>query len=182
MFTPSGSHTILVYRYQTAWRYSFDNPPNGDVETRLGRQKSRFWAVTGEVSSAQPPSRKLWQLYRWSYTAAPSPRFYSATATKRALALYTITMDRVYVSKAWRYAEEKRTEKNLIVRSGISEVETTNNKRLRSTFCIEAIQTRSTRGLFATVELPVNDIEWPVMHISIFDAEYVSNGTRQAHI
>ena len=41
------------------------------------------------------------------------------------------------------YAEEKRTEKNLSVRSGISEAETTNNKRLRSTFCIEAIQTRS---------------------------------------
>ena len=40
------------------------------------------------------------------------------------------------------YAEEKRTEKNLIVRSGISEAETTNNKRLRSMFCIEAIQTR----------------------------------------
>jgi len=43
------------------------------------------------------------------------------------------------------YAEEKRPEKNLIVRSAIevSEAETTNNKRLRSTFCIEAIQTRS---------------------------------------
>jgi len=39
------------------------------------------------------------------------------------------------------YGEEKRTEKNYTVyavRSGISEVETTNNKRLRSTFCIEA--------------------------------------------
>jgi len=41
------------------------------------------------------------------------------------------------------YAEEKRTEKNLIVRSGISEAETTNNKRLRSMFSIEAIQTQS---------------------------------------
>ena len=40
------------------------------------------------------------------------------------------------------YAEEKRTEKNLIVRSGISEAETTNNKRLRSTFCIEVIDTK----------------------------------------
>ena len=39
------------------------------------------------------------------------------------------------------YAEEKRTENNLIVRSGISEAETTNNKRLRSTFCIEASTT-----------------------------------------
>ena len=42
-----------------------------------------------------------------------------------------------------QYAEEKRTEKNLIVRSGISEAETTNNKRLHSTFCIEAIQRQS---------------------------------------
>jgi len=42
-----------------------------------------------------------------------------------------------------QYAEEKRTENNLIVRSGICEAETTSNKRLRSTFCIEAIQTRS---------------------------------------
>ena len=42
------------------------------------------------------------------------------------------------------YAKEKRTEKNLIVRSGISEAETTNNKNwLRSKFCIEAIQIRS---------------------------------------
>jgi len=38
------------------------------------------------------------------------------------------------------YAEEKRTENNLNVRSGISEAETTNNTRLRSTFCIKAIQ------------------------------------------
>jgi len=54
------------------------------------------------------------------------------------------------------YTEEKR-KKNLIVRSGISEAETTNNKRLRSTFCIEAIQTRNeaSRGLFAKVELLV---------------------------
>ena len=34
------------------------------------------------------------------------------------------------------YAEEKKTEKNLIVRSGISEAETTNNKRLRSKYNI----------------------------------------------
>jgi len=54
------------------------------------------------------------------------------------------------------YAEEKRTENNLIVRSGISEAETTNNKRLRSTFCIEAIyRHEASRGLFATAELLV---------------------------
>ena len=42
-----------------------------------------------------------------------------------------------------QYAEEKTTEMTLTIRSGIAEAETTNNKRLRSTFCIEAIQTRS---------------------------------------
>jgi len=37
----------------------------------------------------------------------------------------------------------REQNRNLIVRSGIFEAETTNNKRLRSTFYIEAIQTRS---------------------------------------
>jgi len=47
----------------------------------------------------------------------------------------------VTASSMDQYAEEKTTQKNLIVRSGISEAETTNNKRLRWTFRIEAIQT-----------------------------------------
>jgi len=54
--------------------------------------------------------------------------------------------------------EEKRTEQYLFVRSGKSEVQVTNNRRLRSTYCtIEANywQTRSTRGLPATAELLV---------------------------
>jgi len=38
-FQPSGSHTILVFPYQTEWRYSDGNPPNGDVECRWGAQK-----------------------------------------------------------------------------------------------------------------------------------------------
>jgi len=44
LFSPSGSHTILVFPYQTGWRYSDGNrpPPNGGVECRWGRQKSRF--------------------------------------------------------------------------------------------------------------------------------------------
>jgi len=38
------TRTILVFPYQTSWRYSNGNPPNGDVECRWGRQKLRFWA------------------------------------------------------------------------------------------------------------------------------------------
>jgi len=62
-------------------------------------------------------------------------RSHSRRHTSECLFVMACSMD--------EYAEEKRTEKNLIVRSGISEAETTNNKRLRLTFCIEAIQTRS---------------------------------------
>jgi len=42
IFSPSGSHTILVFPYQTAWQYSNRNPPNWGVECRWGMQKSRF--------------------------------------------------------------------------------------------------------------------------------------------
>ena len=42
IFLPSGSHTSF-FPYQTRWRYSDWNPlPNGGVECRCGRQKTRF--------------------------------------------------------------------------------------------------------------------------------------------
>jgi len=44
IFSPSGSHTILVFPYQTGCRFSDGNPPNWGVDCRWGRQKSRFWA------------------------------------------------------------------------------------------------------------------------------------------
>ena len=34
IFSPSGSHTILVFQYQTAWQYSDGNRPNGGLECR----------------------------------------------------------------------------------------------------------------------------------------------------
>ena len=42
IFSPSGSHTILVFPDQTGWRYSDGNPPNGGVECKGGMKKSRF--------------------------------------------------------------------------------------------------------------------------------------------
>ena len=62
-------------------------------------------------------------------------RSHSRRCTSKCLFVTACGMD--------EYAEEKRTEKNLIVHSDISVAETTNNERLRSTYCIEAIQTRS---------------------------------------
>jgi len=55
---------------------------------------------------------------------------------------------------------EKRIENNLFVRSGKSEAEVTNNRRLRSTYCtIEAFsidRREVSRGLSATAELLVS--------------------------
>ena len=91
------------------------------------------------------------------------------------------------------YAEEKTTEKNLIVRSGISEAET-NNKRLRSTFCIEAKQTRSIARLLCdsrvscishldtkTVKLCNKRLLLQLLRISYLKANKVSKseGTRK---
>jgi len=55
------------------------------------------------------------------------------------------------------YAEEKRTEKNLIVRSGISEAETTVLiiKDCARGFALKLYRHEALRGLFATAELLV---------------------------
>jgi len=53
------------------------------------------------------------------------------------------------------YAEEKRTEKNLIVRSGISAAETTNY--CARCFVLKLYRHEASRGLFATAELLVFD-------------------------
>ena len=139
IFSPSGSHTILVFLYQTGWQYSDGNPPNGGVECRWGREIAILslyaccWCcnkrgVVHMVAGGQrPPSRKLWHLYRWSYTVTapirpPSPTRDKVTVSvvlqresdqaRSRTIIYTITIDRMYDRKAWRYAEDNRTESN----------------------------------------------------------------------
>ena len=117
-FSSAGSHTILVFPHQTGWRYSDENSPNGAVECRWGRQKSRFWtympavnAATSEVLSTWSPvdnghhlascdtyiAGRILLLRLFDHQAqraikSPSPwrDRHSARPTKRALALYTI--------------------------------------------------------------------------------------------
>jgi len=43
VFLPSSTQAILVFPRQTGWRYSDGNTPNGGVQCRWGRQKTRFW-------------------------------------------------------------------------------------------------------------------------------------------
>ena len=64
-FSPSGSHTILVFPYQTGWRYSNGNPPNGGVECRWGIGRNRdFGQIAGyrrllDLRSTKTPTTKL---------------------------------------------------------------------------------------------------------------------------
>ena len=100
-------------------------------------QHGRWWT--------KAPSCKLWHLYRWSYTtdhqaprAITSHSRRGSTARDRPSALSHLTA-RLDVTP-------KTTEQNRIVRTGKSEAEVTNNKKMCSRYCtIEANcwQTRS---------------------------------------
>ena len=86
LFSPSGSHTILVIPYQTGWRYSDsdDDIPflmGASIAGGVGRNRdSEPICLLLRLQQARcykhgrdgrrPPSRKLWKLYRWSYAAA----------------------------------------------------------------------------------------------------------------
>ena len=132
IFSPSGSHTNLVFPYQTGWRYSDGNPPNGGVECRWGIGRNRDSGIIAGYRRLLDVRTTKWQKQLRTTMQCIS---HSRRRTSECLFVTACSMD--------EYAEQKRTENNLIVRSGISEAETTNNKRLRSTFCIEAKQTRS---------------------------------------
>ena len=137
MFSPSGSHTILVFPYQTGWRYSHWNPPNWGVECKWGICRNRDSGLIAgyrrllDVRSAKHSYRRPCSVDR---TVGDAPLNVG-----------------LWRPAAWTNTPKRRKQKkNLIVRSGISEAETINNKRLHSTFGIEA-----SRGLFATAELVV---------------------------
>ena len=119
------------------WR----EPPNGVVECRWGRQKSRFWAYIWlhfmlsmlllarcyEHGAAGSWSRKLWHL----------SLVVSGWSRRRRR--------NVYDKKPQRYAKDNRTA-HLTAGSDKPVAYVTNNKRLYSTFCtVEANywQTRS---------------------------------------
>jgi len=48
IFSPSGSHTILVFPHQTGWRYSDENPPNVGGRRMQGGMK--IWQFSTNIS------------------------------------------------------------------------------------------------------------------------------------
>jgi len=114
-FSPScsGSHTILVFPYQTSWQYSDGDPPNGGVECRWGRHID-----SGRICG-----------YRIDECCSAR----STIDGHRCSMCITVTAHdclRHRSSRISEYAEEKITEQNLFVSSGKSEAEVTNNRRL----------------------------------------------------
>ena len=61
IFPPSGSHTILVFPYQTEWRYSDGNPRNGGVEWKGVWKNDDFRPIYRSISEMV--------IVRWAHSA-----------------------------------------------------------------------------------------------------------------
>jgi len=106
-FSPSGSHTILVFPHQTAWQYPDGNPCNGGVECRWGRQKTRFWTniwlrCIHVYSVANRTSRELWKI---------KPRRTAASVEHTAASVVRCSHDMTTkcLWQARRYTPERRS-------------------------------------------------------------------------
>jgi len=164
-FSPLGSHTILVFPYQTGWRYSDGNPPNGGVKCRWGIGTNRVSGVIAgyqrllDVRSAKNIYRRRSCVYdtvdhapvaidqlldsrttKWQKQLPRTMqcRSHSRRRTSECLFVTACSMD--------EYADEKRTEQNLMVRSGITKAKTTSNtrssvaaERLRDASCLSLV-------------------------------------------
>ena len=104
IFSPSSSQTILAFPYQTAWQYSDGNPPNGGIECRWGRQKSRFWANICVLWSVRTASEMHLGLGTTNHG-----EFITLVAGKRP-SLLMVGNDEVYDKKPQRYAEDIVTQ------------------------------------------------------------------------
>ena len=133
------------------------NPPNGDVGCRWGIGTNRdSGLIAGYRRLLDKRSAKTFTddeaeymkqsaMHHWLSIDCWTRELRSDKNTyRRPCSGHTVTItqsathQRMFVTacRMNEYVEEKRTGKNLIVSSGISKAETTNNKILRSTFCI----------------------------------------------
>jgi len=90
ILSQSGSHTMLVFPYQTGWQYSDGNPPNKGVECRWGSQKTRFWTniwlrCRQVYTVVNRTSREVWKIKprRTAASVEHSPRRPSSVVRAR---------------------------------------------------------------------------------------------------
>jgi len=135
VFSPLGSHIILVFPHQTSWQYSYGTAPNGGVECRWGRQKSRFSAnIWLRCMLWKQPARC------YEHGAAEPQQVVTLTAgsKRRSSLMAGDDDDEIFITRSLNITPNT-AEQHLIAHSDKSVAHVTNNKRLCSTFCtIEA--------------------------------------------
>jgi len=78
-FSSTGSHTILVFPYQTGWRYSDGNPPNGGVGCRWGIGRNRdsgLIAGYGRLLDVRS-AKNIYRRRSWVYDTAATHHWLS---------------------------------------------------------------------------------------------------------
>jgi len=86
IFSPSGGHTILVFfLYQTGWRYSDGNSPNGGVKCRWAFWTNIWLRCIQVYSVVNRTSREVWKIKpRWTAASVEhSPRRPSSVVCTR---------------------------------------------------------------------------------------------------
>ena len=149
-FSPSRSHSVLVFPHRTGWLYSDGNPPNGGVECRWGRVKSWNQWLSGLANcctvfcTLRPPFCLRWVLDDQVRSTCCCVPCEIDQARSRAIHSHGGTW--IMCMTARLDVTPKTTEQNRIIRTDKSEAEVTSNKKLRLRYCtIEANywQTRS---------------------------------------
>ena len=124
-FSPSGSHTILVFPHQTGWRYSDGNPPNGGVECRwsIGRNRDSgliagYWRLLDKRSAKKHlPTTKLsiWHSRprTTGYRSIAGPANYEVTKTVTDDHAQSATHHRIWRPAAWTNTPKRRKQKRV---------------------------------------------------------------------
>jgi len=115
-FSLAGSQAILVLPHQTAWQYSNGNPPhppNGGVECRWSRLKSRFWADIWfhRVLLTLLPAR----CYQYDAIGPLSRNLSQFAGSKRRCLLMAGKNDEMFMTRSFNVTPETTQETQLVL-------------------------------------------------------------------
>jgi len=138
---PSGSHTILAFPYQTPWQYRRGR------QMQVGYKKiaifDQYVASSRAVNVATARCNQHGSAGPWQVVTLTA-------GSKRRGLLMAEDDDEMFMTRSLNVTP-KTTEQHLIVRSGKSETELTNDKRLCSRYCTDRHE--ASHDLSATAEL-----------------------------
>ena len=171
-FSPSRSHSILVFPHRTGWQYSDGNPPNGGVECRWGRVKSWNQWLSGLANcctvfcTLRPPfclRRVLDDQARCAVHSHGCPWLCTALDWPSAVSHCTPVVRESCVWQQGSTLRRRQHNRIEIVHTGKFEVEVTDSKKSALNVFIEAMKLttdrhEASRGLFATAQLLVTDM------------------------